>query len=710
MAILTYDPATGHFENGGSVETPGTGDTVVFGANGGVAYAFTVEAGFDVAQIDATSIRRDRGGAGRRHARRRGDRDRRQRRRRQQCGELRSRRHRRRGRRCHGARHQQLLDLLSAGHLVVNDNATVISSDYDFAVAGGTPASQFGVSIGNGASLFLNAPTSATTGLDLTNAPAGTFNTNTTGALTVGNLTETSAQFVALDKSVSGSGSFTFLGQVGGVGQTLDTTQLTYPVIFGSELVPDTSEVLTSGAEIVNDSGTGEIDLVSALRGLANMGGPNFIPMGVEFDGVDATGDLTLTEDERIVIIDGMLGNAHITFQGGSATSMTDAAFNGLVWLFEVLPITPTISKAVVLSGIQPAITTQNLFSAEFVSTTFGPNSPITVTGPTEFDATGGGITLDNQTEVSDASAQFDGQLSIEAGGLLYALDAGSVTLQSDLVNNGDISLAGGSSLNLQDFSPTQPGLMDFLGANNGVNFAGTGVAATLTNFGDSDLIDIGSGPDNSDFGPGSTVSLTGNLLDVLNNAGSVIAAFTLQRTDSFVYKQSDFQVNTDNNGGTLLFTSGVADVACFAAGTHILTAEGEVPVEKLREGDLVPVRGALLPIVWIGHRRVDCTRQQRPVRVAAHAFAPGRPHRPLLLSPDHGVLIGKTLVPVRHLVNGASIAQVPIDEVTYYHVELPRHEVLLAEGLACESFLDTGNRAAFGREPARHPRIQAAM
>src|SRR6185436_15037675 len=31
-----------------------------------------------------------------------------------------------------------------------------------------------------------------------------------------------------------------------------------------------------------------------------------------------------------------------------------------------------------------------------------------------------------------------------------------------------------------------------------------------------------------------------------------------------------------------------------------------------------------------------------------------------------------------------------------YFHVELERHDVLLAEGLPCESYLDTGNRAAF--------------
>ncbi len=36
------------------------------------------------------------------------------------------------------------------------------------------------------------------------------------------------------------------------------------------------------------------------------------------------------------------------------------------------------------------------------------------------------------------------------------------------------------------------------------------------------------------------------------------------------------------------------------------------------------------------------------------------------------------------------------VESVTYWHVELDAHDVLLAEGLPTESFLDTGNRAAF--------------
>jgi hypothetical protein len=71
-------------------------------------------------------------------------------------------------------------------------------------------------------------------------------------------------------------------------------------------------------------------------------------------------------------------------------------------------------------------------------------------------------------------------------------------------------------------------------------------------------------------------------------------------------------------------------------------------------------------------------------------------PARDLWLSPDHAVFADGVLIPIKHLVNGQTIVQTEVDQVTYYHVELPRHGVLLADGLPCESYLDSGDRASF--------------
>src|SRR5262249_24367232 len=72
----------------------------------------------------------------------------------------------------------------------------------------------------------------------------------------------------------------------------------------------------------------------------------------------------------------------------------------------------------------------------------------------------------------------------------------------------------------------------------------------------------------------------------------------------------------------------------------------------------------------------------------------------------------GGVLVPIRCLVNGRTVVQEQAGSVTYWHVELQRHDVVLAEGLPCESYLDIGNRAAFGGQGTfiLHPDFATAL
>jgi Hint domain len=147
---------------------------------------------------------------------------------------------------------------------------------------------------------------------------------------------------------------------------------------------------------------------------------------------------------------------------------------------------------------------------------------------------------------------------------------------------------------------------------------------------------------------------------------------------------------------------AGVPIIECFARGTRIATEHGETAVERLRVGDLVRTEsGCLQRIAWIGRRTVDCRRhptpaQVQPIRVAPHAFGHGRPRRAVLLSPDHAVFVDGMLIPVRLLVNDMTIVPMSITAITYYHVELGQHDVLLANGLPVESYLDVGHRDAF--------------
>jgi hypothetical protein len=64
-------------------------------------------------------------------------------------------------------------------------------------------------------------------------------------------------------------------------------------------------------------------------------------------------------------------------------------------------------------------------------------------------------------------------------------------------------------------------------------------------------------------------------------------------------------------------------------------------------------------------------------------------------------------LMQIEKLVNGTTIRQVPCDQVDYWHVEVESHDILFAEGLPAESYLETGNRAAFiggGESLELHP------
>jgi len=229
---------------------------------------------------------------------------------------------------------------------------------------------------------------------------------------------------------------------------------------------------------------------------------------------------------------------------------------------------------------------------------------------------------------------------------------------------------------------------------------AGGQVITGFTNADTIDLVGVIETIDNFALG---TLSLTGS------------AALDLLLPGSFTTGQFSAAPSSDGTAIT---------VACFAAGARILTAFGEVPVEELRIGDQVAtLRGhRLAPIVWLGHRYLDCLRHPRPddvrpICVKADTIADGVPHRDLWLSPEHAVLLRTeeetVLVPIRHLLNGTTIAQVPSASVTYWHVELASHDAIVAEGLPAETYLDTGNRADFangGPAVTVHPTFADAV
>jgi hypothetical protein len=304
---------------------------------------------------------------------------------------------------------------------------------------------------------------------------------------------------------------------------------------------------------------------------------------------------------------------------------------------------------------------------------------------------------------------------TINNGTIIFGSPRISVTL-SDISGNGQIDIDGNG-----DVPFLHPLVI-------GPNVSGT---LNLPTFSDSTVtIDLGPGvPINTtdtpgiEFGPYSQyyenqVVLQGISADTATYTatGAGIGTLALYEDTTEVASLTLLGTYTSN---AFIVTPGSGDSvvtpnpACFAAGTRIATPRGEVAVEALSSGDAVTlVSGGTAPIVWIGRRRVDCRSHPTPhdvwpVRIRRSAFAPGVPHRDLFLSPDHAVFAENVLIPIKHLTNGDTVRQVEREAIEYFHIELSQHDVLLADGLPVESYLDTGDRGSFengGRVVALFP------
>lgn len=280
----------------------------------------------------------------------------------------------------------------------------------------------------------------------------------------------------------------------------------------------------------------------------------------------------------------------------------------------------------------------------------------------------------------------------------------------------GSLSLALDSNARISDVAGNEVNAYAGFSSSSAHTVGYTPSAAT--HFG---IIGLGPIPD----GPPGFMQFSVQALDANNN---VVPDFT--GTVSFaVFNPEDaiappvYSFTSDDQGSHLFYarfndpnhvafavndtsgpTSGSYDsnAPCYCTGTRILTDRGEVAVEDLRIGDLViTASGERRPIRWIGQRTVNCRAARepaevRPVRLAMGALAPSLPRRDLLVSPDHAFFFDDVIVPAKALINGSTVQQVEAEVVTYFAIELDSHDMILAEGVASETYLDDGQRDRF--------------
>jgi hypothetical protein len=408
----------------------------------------------------------------------------------------------------------------------------------------------------------------------------------------------------------------------------------------------------------------------------------------------------------------------YVINSGGPAGSITNsgtiAGANGAISIDGNLD---QLTNSGLISGITEIYVTGNAtilntntgtISDNAGSLYIGGTATITNQGIISATASGyGAIKLGGAHSVVTNSGTIQGMdgtaLSFASGSDTLVIDPGSTLLgavsadgdDSTLILGGDSSetvtytaaqYQGFPTIEFDSATATLVGSAEDLAATNETI---TGVAA-----GDSiELNDFSATP--------SLTSASGTLLTLSN--GSATTTLSITSADAF----SRFDIASANGTTTIL------DAACYLRGTRIRTARGDTCIENLSAGDSILTQsGALRPVKWIGTRTLDCDKhpnpqQVWPVCVSAHAFGPNLPQRDLWLSPAHAIAVEDGLIAVILLVNGITIRQHRRKIISYYHVELETHDIVLAENLPAESYLDTGNRAAFenaGADLQLHP------
>jgi ELWxxDGT repeat protein len=523
----------------------------------------------------------------------------------------------------------------------------------------------------NGTELWVTDGTAAHTSL-LKNIAAGTLNSNPTNFFALGNgkalfqannavagaelwVTDGTAAGTSLLKDIQSGGSGSFPQGLSALGNGLTLFQATDG---------------TDGAELwVTDGTTGNTSLLKDI----NPGGAGSSPTLIT-----------------------ALGNGTAVFEASDGTHGKE------LWVTD-----GTAAHTSLLMDINPGTTDSS---------------------PTDITLLGNGLALFQAKDathgqelwVTDGTAAHTSLLKDIIGGAsaslpnnITALGNGTAVFQAkDSTDGVELWVTDGSAAHtslLKDInsgnSGSSPTGITALGNGKAVFQADNGTGGTElwitdgTAAGTSLLKDINPGAAGS-APTGFTAIGNGSAVFQANNGTSGSEAWVTDGTAAGTFLLKD--ANPGNAPGAP--TGFTVDTVCFTEGTGIATSRGVVAVEALRPGDIVLTHaGATRPIRWIGQRHLDLTRHPaparvQPIRILAGAFADGVPCRDLRLSPDHAVLLDGLLIPVRMLINGASITREnDCRAVSYFHVELDAHDIVLAEGLPSESYLDTGNRSFFG-------------
>jgi hypothetical protein len=325
------------------------------------------------------------------------------------------------------------------------------------------------------------------------------------------------------------------------------------------------------------------------------------------------------------------------------------------------------------------------------------------------------GVWMGNYNTLTNAAGgTITGTAGVQAGEWVTITNAGTIggsaeaiamrAYMSRLTVDPGAAFIGAVTATLDSATPQFGATLEFAAGTAALNLGGsfsgftalqfdTGAAWSVT----GTTAELAAGESITGFGLGDTLVLQG----VAAHSGSVVSGTGLVLSTGTTLDISGtaagYSVNTNGTNTT------ITAVPCFCAGTRLRTPGGEVAVEDLRPGDLVETAHAgPQPVRWIGHRAYEGRfiagrHLMLPVTIKAGALAADVPSRDLHVSPGHALWVDGLLIPAWRLVNDESITQAEVVErVDYFHVELPGHEVVFAEGCPTESFYDDACRSQF--------------
>ncbi|MCV2876753.1 Hint domain-containing protein [Rhodobacteraceae bacterium XHP0102] len=290
--------------------------------------------------------------------------------------------------------------------------------------------------------------------------------------------------------------------------------------------------------------------------------------------------------------------------------------------------------------------------------------------------------------------------------------DAGDDML---LGNSGDDLLSGGDGNDTLDGGAGNDTLIGGAGADF---FFADGTADIITDFDAVTGVDGGTNTDNdfidlSAFYNDTTLAAW-NAANPTQTFAQPLAWLKADQADGVLDQAGGLQLQGVDGGN---FTIENVGVVCFAKGTRITTAKGDIPVEDLRAGDLVmTLDHGLQPLQWVGSRHLTAddlaqNPKLRPIRIPSQATGLAAQTEDLILSPQHRLLVAsrvaerianasEILVPAVKLLGLLGIARAEdFSEVTYFHLLFDRHEIVFSNGVPSESLhLGTQARLAVGQ------------